>query len=101
MPESSSSHSSIRAYCRAFIFLAKATSSEFVSKPPNAFDPGDDLFGAQPRPFLGTKLLQAGDDLGGSHGCAPSMGSGSFRANFESPQLLDQPEQFHHSGILA
>ena len=42
-----------------------------VSIAADPFDPGDDLLGAQPRALLGTKLLQAGDDLGGSHGALP------------------------------
>ena len=86
MPVSSSSYSSIRAYCRAFIFLAKAIKSALDSNPRIRSIHSTMSLGLEPRSFLGTKLFQAGNDLGGSHWRAPSMGPGSFkRVGFRVP----------------
>src|SRR5512135_3306822 len=52
-------------------------------------DPGHDLLGRQPRAFLLAQLLQARDDLGGSHGVTSPIGSESPRGRSGTPRFTE------------
>ena len=72
-PESSSSNSSIRANCRAFIFLANATSSALGLEAADPLDPGDDLLGGQARAFSAQSSLRLATISAGPMAIMPSI----------------------------